>query len=98
MMKYINILTIIINKGFFCYEKITFHCALQPTEFDMDTDLHRKKLEGCYVTVPTPFKDDDEFTINQAALRTHIKFLPRRWFGRRQGTFWRAAPPVIFQP
>ena len=41
----------------------------------MDTSHYRQKLEGCYVTVPTPFADNDEFTINQTALRAHINFL-----------------------
>ncbi len=41
----------------------------------MNTDAHRKKLEGCYVTVPTPFHDEERFSINEQALRTYVDFL-----------------------
>jgi len=41
----------------------------------MDTALSRKKLQGCYVTVPTPFDDNDTFSVNESALRTYVRFL-----------------------
>lgn len=41
----------------------------------MDTAARRAKLEGCYVTVPTAFKDEPELGINEPALRTHLDFL-----------------------
>lgn len=52
-----------------------FARPMQTPNLTMDTHLFRNKLEGCYVTVPTPFNDDAGFTINRAALRTHINFL-----------------------
>ena len=41
----------------------------------MDTAHYRVKLEGCYVTVPTPFLDEAEFGINEPALRRYVDFL-----------------------
>jgi len=41
----------------------------------MDTALSREKLQGCYVTVPTPFDDNKSFSINETALRTYVNFL-----------------------
>jgi 4-hydroxy-tetrahydrodipicolinate synthase len=41
----------------------------------MNTEAYRKKLEGCYITVPTPFADQDGFPINETALRTYVDFL-----------------------
>ena len=41
----------------------------------MDTHQQRKKLEGCYVTVPTPFSDEDGLPVNEAALRAYVDFL-----------------------
>ncbi|MEM7428802.1 MAG: dihydrodipicolinate synthase family protein, partial [Pseudomonadota bacterium] len=38
-------------------------------------DYLRKSLEGCYVTVPTPFHDDDLMSINEEALQTYVRFL-----------------------
>ncbi len=35
----------------------------------------RKKLEGCYVTIPTPFHDDTEMGVNHDALRSYVRFL-----------------------
>jgi len=35
----------------------------------------QKNLEGCYVTVPTPFSDSPDFPINESALRSYINFL-----------------------
>jgi len=41
----------------------------------MNTQELKKKLEGCYVTVPTPFKDSDGFPINYEALTDYVEFL-----------------------
>jgi len=41
----------------------------------MDTALSREKLHGCYVTVPTPFDDNESFSVNETALRTYVDFL-----------------------
>jgi len=35
----------------------------------------KSRLAGCYVTIPTPFEDGDGFAINQAALRSYVRFL-----------------------
>ncbi len=35
----------------------------------------KKKLEGCYVTIPTPFHDDEDMSINFDALRAYVRFL-----------------------
>jgi len=32
-------------------------------------------LEGCYVTIPTPFADEPGLPINEAALRAYVRFL-----------------------
>lgn len=41
----------------------------------VQTEILRKKLEGCYVTVPTPFRDEDGFPVDEAVLRTYVRFL-----------------------
>ena len=41
----------------------------------MNAQELKKKLEGCYVTVPTPFKDSDGFPINYEALTAYVEFL-----------------------
>ncbi len=41
----------------------------------MSSEHLRKELEGCYVTIPTPFRDEPELPINEEALRTHVRFL-----------------------
>ena len=41
----------------------------------MDTDQLRNNLAGCYVTVPTPFRDETDFPVNESALRQHVRFL-----------------------
>ena len=35
----------------------------------------KKNLEGCYVTVPTPFLDSQNLPINESALRKYVRFL-----------------------
>jgi len=35
----------------------------------------RKRLEGCYVTVPTPFRDEPGWPVDEPALRTYVRFL-----------------------
>ncbi len=41
----------------------------------MDYEKLKKKLEGCYVTVPTPFKDTKDLPINFEALKDYVDFL-----------------------
>lgn len=38
-------------------------------------DHLKKMLEGCYVTIPTPFHDTPEMAVNEAALRAYVRFL-----------------------
>ena len=40
-----------------------------------NADRLKKRLEGCYVTVPTPFGDEPGWPVNEAALRTYVRFL-----------------------
>ena len=35
----------------------------------------KKKLEGCYVTVPTPFEDTSDMNVSESALRRYVRFL-----------------------
>ena len=41
----------------------------------MSTDHLKKLLEGCYITIPTPFADTEGMPINEAALRAYLRFL-----------------------
>ena len=41
----------------------------------MNNQQLKKNLEGCYVTVPTPFSDSTGFPINESALRPYVNFL-----------------------
>ena len=41
----------------------------------MDQTALRQKLEGCYVTVPTPFADEPGLPVNEEALRAYVRFL-----------------------
>ena len=41
----------------------------------MDYEFFKKKLEGCYVTVPTPFKDIKNLPLNFDALKDYVEFL-----------------------
>lgn len=40
----------------------------------MDPELARHRLTGCYVTVPTPFRDDD-LEVDVEALARHVRYL-----------------------
>ena len=41
----------------------------------MNTENLKTELQGCYVTVPTPFLDQDDFPVSEKALRRHVRFL-----------------------
>ena len=41
----------------------------------MNYENLKKKLEGCYVTVPTPFKDTEALPLNFKALKEYVEFL-----------------------
>ncbi len=46
----------------------------------------RKRLEGCYVTVPTPFCDEPGWPVNEPALRTYVRFLIDNGLDERYAT------------
>ena len=41
----------------------------------MDTTQSRDRLTGCYVTIPTMFRDDDELSVDLDAIARHVGFL-----------------------
>jgi 4-hydroxy-tetrahydrodipicolinate synthase len=41
----------------------------------LNADRLKSKLEGCYVTIPTPFRDEPGYPINEQALRSYVRFL-----------------------
>lgn len=41
----------------------------------MTVDELKVALEGCYVTIPTPFADREDLPVDEAALRTYVRFL-----------------------
>src|SRR5262249_37471713 len=43
----------------------------------MDREKLKKSLEGCYITVPTMFRDPD-LEVDTGAIRRHVKFLLSR--------------------
>ncbi len=51
----------------------------------MDHDRAKRRLEGCYITVPTMFRDPD-LEVDPAAIRRHVAFLRRRGIDARCGT------------
>jgi len=44
-------------------------------------------LEGCYVTIPTPFRDEPDLPVNEAALRHHVSFLIEAGLNADYATF-----------
>ena len=44
----------------------------------MNYDEIKKQLCGCYVTVPTLFKDTD-LSVNQKGIEKHVEFLISEW-------------------
>jgi dihydrodipicolinate synthase/N-acetylneuraminate lyase len=51
-----------------------------------DAERLRKRLEGCYVTVPTPFSDEPGWPVNEAALRAYVRFLIEHGLSERYAT------------
>ncbi|MFN0193373.1 MAG: dihydrodipicolinate synthase family protein, partial [Aestuariivirga sp.] len=47
----------------------------------------KQALEGCYVTVPTPFGDAAGFPINTQALRSYVRFLVDNGLNAENATF-----------
>jgi dihydrodipicolinate synthase/N-acetylneuraminate lyase len=52
----------------------------------MDRDQLKKKLEGCYITVPTMFRDP-ELEVDPEAIRRHVAFLMKRGINAGNGVF-----------
>jgi dihydrodipicolinate synthase/N-acetylneuraminate lyase len=50
----------------------------------MDRDLLKKKLEGCYITVPTMFRDPD-LEVDTAAIQRHVTVLTKRGINADNG-------------
>lgn len=41
----------------------------------MNPEQLKSALEGCYVTIPTAFRDEPDFPVDDSAIRTHVRFL-----------------------
>ncbi len=41
----------------------------------MNPEQLKADLAGCYVTIPTPFRDEPEMPVDEEALRAHVRFL-----------------------
>jgi len=52
----------------------------------MDQAALRQKLEGCYVTVPTPFADEPGLPVHEHALRAYVRFLLDNGLSARNAT------------
>jgi dihydrodipicolinate synthase/N-acetylneuraminate lyase len=53
----------------------------------VDPERLKSRLEGCYVTVPTPFVDAPGLPVNEEALRAYVRFLLRGGLNERYATF-----------
>ena len=53
----------------------------------MDPESLRARLEGCYVTVPTPFRDEPDYPVDETALRSYVRFLIDNGLSERYATF-----------
>ena len=53
----------------------------------MDPEKLKADLAGCYVTIPTPFKDEPELPVNEAALRDYVRFLIKGGLNSHYATF-----------
>jgi dihydrodipicolinate synthase/N-acetylneuraminate lyase len=51
----------------------------------VDVERAKKRLEGCYITVPTMFRDPD-LGLDPAATRRHVRFLLENGITERYGT------------
>ncbi|GIT08086.1 MAG: hypothetical protein CM1200mP30_17160 [Pseudomonadota bacterium] len=63
----------------------------------MNYENLKKKLEGCYVTVPTPFKDINNLPLNFDALKDYVEFLLGNGLDRKIVLYFLVEPQVIFQ-
>ena len=53
----------------------------------MTPEQLKADLEGCYVTIPTPFADTEDFPVNEEALRSYVRFLTGSGLTRDYATF-----------
>ncbi|MBW8617452.1 MAG: dihydrodipicolinate synthase family protein [Hyphomicrobiales bacterium] len=53
----------------------------------MDQSKLKSLLEGCYVTVPTPFSDTADMPLNEKALRAYVRFLIDNGLDASNATF-----------
>jgi len=53
----------------------------------VNNDRLKSLLEGCYVTIPTPFADEPGLPVNEAALRAYVRFLIDRGLNADNATF-----------
>ncbi|WP_108661801.1 dihydrodipicolinate synthase family protein [Acuticoccus kandeliae] len=53
----------------------------------MGVETLKTALEGCYVTIPTPFSDVEGLPVDEAALRTYVRFLIDAGLTRDYATF-----------
>ncbi len=53
----------------------------------MDPESLKARLEGCYVTVPTPFRDEPDYPVDETALRSYVRFLIDNGLSERYATF-----------
>lgn len=53
----------------------------------MNTESLKARLQGCYVTIPTPFKDEPDYPIDETALRSYVRFLLENGLNGNYATF-----------
>ncbi len=53
----------------------------------MNSDKLKADLAGCYVTIPTPFRDAPEMPVNETALRDYVRFLTSGGLNAHYATF-----------
>ena len=53
----------------------------------MKPDQLKSLLEGCYVTVPTPFSDTEDMPVDEMALRAYVRFLVDAGLNADNATF-----------
>lgn len=64
----------------------------------MNPEKLKDDLAGCYVTVPTPFRDEPDLPVDEAALRRYVRFLIDSGLNARYATFWPAARRATSRP
>ena len=52
----------------------------------MNPEEYKRRLEGCYVTVPTPFEDAPGYPVAEEALRRYVRFLIDNGLNARYAT------------